>query len=150
MSHALIAACAATLAFAALYALAGWIDPHVTPHYYQIAQNPELASRPRIAASWLLKAAFLYGLLGWIAEIANTARSVVHSWPGPLAFLGHALFLFAACVAIMVIVWQAYKLGVEFTAITPEFMIGVALCSYELFAILPRSRFPWHWLPGLH
>jgi hypothetical protein len=150
MPHALIAACTATLAFAALYLLAAWINPHVTPHYYQVAQNPELASRPRAFASWLLKVAFLYGLLGWIAEIANIAHATVRTWPAPLAFLGHAMFLFAACAAIMAIVWQAYKLGVEFTAITPEFMIGVALCGYELFAILPRAHFPWNWLPGLH
>jgi hypothetical protein len=149
MLHGLTFGCAVTLAFAALYTLLGWANSHVSHHYCEIANHPELDTPARRVAAWLLKAILIYDLLGWIAEIANLAHTVVHIWPTPLAFLGYAACLFAACFAIMVIVWAAFRLQAEFTAITPEFMIAIALCSYEVFAIFPRTHFLWRWLPGL-
>jgi hypothetical protein len=149
MLHALMLGCAVTLVFAALYALLGWANGRVSHHYYEIANHPELDTPAKTVAAWLLRAVLIYALLGWIAEIANLARTVVHTWSAPMALLGHALCLFIACFAIMLIVWGAFKLQSEFTAISPEFMIAIALCSYEIFAIFPRTHFLWRWLPGL-
>ena len=149
MNHALTFGCAVTLAFAALYVLLGWADSRLSPHYYQIANHPELDTSARRVAAWLVKAVLIYALLGWIAEIANLARSAFHTWPISLALLGHTVCLFGSCFLIMMIVWGAFKLGLEFISVTPEFMIAVALGGYEVFAIFPRTHLLWRWLPGL-
>ena len=149
MNHALTFGCAVTLAFAVFYVLLGWAERRVSHHYYEIANHPELDTPARRVAAWLLKAVLIYALLGWIAEVANLARSVVHTWLAPLAFLGHAVSLFVACFLIMMIVWVAFKLQSEFISVSPEFMIAIALGGYEVFTIFPRTHFLWHWLPGL-
>jgi hypothetical protein len=149
MMHALVFGLVATLAYAGLYLLLGWANTLVTHHYYEIAHQPELASPAKTAAVWLLKAALLYVLLGWMAELAAVARVMVHGWPLPLALLGYTAVLLLACGVLLLMVWAAFKVQAHFNVITPEFMIAMALCGYEIFAMLPRTRWPWHWLPVL-
>jgi hypothetical protein len=127
MNHALTFGCAVTLAFAALYVVLGWANSRVSHHYYEIANHAELDTPAKRVAAWLLKAILIYALLGWIAEMSDLARGLVHTWPVPLAFLGHAACLFVACFAIMMIVWAAFRMQSEFISITPEFMIAIAL-----------------------
>jgi hypothetical protein len=142
--------CAATLAFAAIYMLAGWANPRVTPHYYQVAQRPELRGPVRIAASWLLRAALIYALLGWVAEIAAVTRIVVHPWPIVLALIGYVVAMFFACGVLLVIVWVCFRMQSEYTSMSPEFLVAIVMGGFEVFAIFPRTHYLWHWLPGLN
>lgn len=149
MMIALMLGCAATLIFGALYMVAGWVNPHVTPHYYQVAERPKLANPARKAASWLLRAALIYALMGWVAEMAAATHVVVHQWPAVLALVGYAAALFLTSGLLLVMVWIAFKLGSEYTAMAPEFLVGIVMISFEAFAIFPRTHYLWHWLPGL-
>jgi hypothetical protein len=141
--------CEATAGFAAVYAIAGWVDPHVTPHYYQVAQRPELGGAGRRAASWMLRAGVIYALLGWAAEMSAVTHVLVRTWPMAAALLGYAAALFVACFALLMIVWGAFKMNSEYTAVSPEFLVGVAMIGFEVFAIFPRAHSLWSWLPGL-
>ncbi len=147
--HALFSGLEDTIVYAGLYMLLGWMNTRVTHHYYEIANRPELAGPWNTALRWMLKAALIYLLLGWIAGVASAANLVVRSWPWPLAFLAHAAVLLLACACILVIVWIAFLLQAHFSAISPEFMVAIALCSYGVFAMLPRAHWPWRWIPGL-
>jgi hypothetical protein len=150
MIQALILECGATAAFAAVYLLAGWVNPYVTPHYYEVARRPELASPARKAASWLLRGVLVYALMGWIAEIVAMTHILVAHWPWLMTFVAYVATLFLACVALLMIVWIAFKLGSEYTALPPEFLVAIVLGSFEVFVFLPRAHFVWGWLPGLH
>ena len=141
--------CSATVAFAAVYLLAGWLNPRVTPHYYQIAQRPELASPARTAASWLLRGVLVYAMVGWVAEVASMTRIFVMHWPAWMAFIGYAAALFLTCGMLLAIVWIAFKLGSEYTTMPPEFLVAIVLGSFEVFAFLPKAHYLWRWLPSL-
>jgi uncharacterized membrane protein YGL010W len=147
--HALLLGLECTIVYAGLYMLLGWMNARLTHHYYEIARRPELASFGNTAFRWLLKVALIYVLLWWIAGMAATANLIVRDWPWPLVLLAHATVLLLACACILVIVWIAFLLQAHFSAISPEFMVAIALCSYGVFAMLPRAHWPWRWIPGL-
>jgi hypothetical protein len=97
----------------------------------------------------MLRAVLIYVLLGWIAGMTASASFMVHGWPWPLALAGHAAVLLLTCVLILLIVWGAFLLQSQFNAITPELMVAITLWGHVVFAMLPRARWPWRWLPGL-
>jgi hypothetical protein len=147
--HALVHGLEDTIAYAAIYLLLGWVNTRVTHHYYEVARHPELAGPGHTAIRWLLKAALIYVLLGWTAGMAVAAKLMAQGWPWPLALAGHAAVLLFTCALILLIVWGAFQLQSHFNAISPEFMVAIALCAYWVFVMLPRAHWPWRWLPGL-
>jgi hypothetical protein len=149
MANAFSTALIATLTYAALYTLLGWVNMRAVHHYYEVANNPSLNSPTKRLAAWLLKAALLYALLGWTAELATATNILVSGFPVLLRIIVFVAVWAVSCSLALVVVLLAFKMKSEFTSISPEFQGAFMLQGFELFAIHPRFNWPWTWLPGL-
>jgi hypothetical protein len=62
---------------------------------------------------------------------------------------GYTAALLVALFVLLLIVWGTFKMHSEYTAMSPEFLAGVAMLGFQVFAIFPRAHCLWRWLPGL-
>lgn len=144
--HPMAASAAATAAYAVFYTILGWVSPFVTPQDAQIAKETGLAGTTQTVLRQLLRAVLIYGVLGWIATLASSARAITQGHSVIFTVLIHLVFFFGACVFSLCIVYVAFKARSECKAVVPEYIVALVMIGYVVFTIAPRTTWLWSWI----
>ena len=142
MLQILTASCVATFTYACAYALCGFLESRFVHHYIALAANPSLGGRRQTTVRISLCAGLVGALVFWVHTQASAAHALVTAQPWYLSLAIALTFFVLTCAIVLVVVWVCFRLGCEFTLISPEMLVAIAMLSYTVAILLYQIDFP--------